>query len=37
MVPVTERRVERRIRVDAPVRQVQINRDYAALAQFDGT
>ncbi len=34
MVPVTEQRVERRIRIDRPVRQVQVNRDHAALAEF---
>jgi hypothetical protein len=36
IVPVTAQRVERRIPVDGPVRQVQINRDSAALAQFEG-
>ena len=35
MVPVTAQRVERRIAVDRPVRQVQVNRDHAALAEFD--
>jgi aminopeptidase N len=37
VVPVTERQVERRIPVDGVVRNVQVNRDSAALAQFDGT
>ncbi len=35
MVPVTERDVVRTIPTEAPVREVQINRDFAALAQFD--
>jgi hypothetical protein len=35
MVPVTEKRVEQRIPVDGAVRQVQVNRDSAALAEFD--
>ena len=37
MVPVTERRVERTIPVDGAVRQVQVNRDYAALAEIEGS
>lgn len=36
VVPVTEARVERRIPLDGPVRQVRINRDSAALAVFEG-
>jgi hypothetical protein len=35
MIPVTDRRVEHRIPVQSPVRQVQINRDSAALAEFE--
>jgi aminopeptidase N len=34
VVPVTEKQVERRIPVDGTVRQVQINRDSAAIAEF---
>jgi hypothetical protein len=34
MVPVTERRVEHRIPATGAVRQVQVNRDSAALAEF---
>jgi hypothetical protein len=34
IVPVTEKQVERRIPVDGTVRQVQINRDSAAIAEF---
>jgi hypothetical protein len=37
MVPVTDQRVEQRIPVEGPVRQVQVNRDSAALAEFDGS
>jgi predicted metalloprotease with PDZ domain len=37
IVPVTAQRVEQRIPVAGAVRQVQINRDSAALAQFEGT
>jgi hypothetical protein len=37
IVPVTAARVEQRIPVDGIVRQVQINRDSAAIAQFDGS
>jgi aminopeptidase N len=37
VVPVMSQRVEQRIPVDSTVRQVQINRDSAALAQFEGT
>ena len=36
MVPVTDKHVEQTIPIEAPVRQVQINRDSAALAHFDG-
>ncbi len=35
VVPVTERQVERSIPTDGVVRQVQVNRDAAALAEFD--
>jgi hypothetical protein len=35
MVPVTEKQVTRTITTDMPVREVQINRDFAALAEFD--
>lgn len=35
MVPVTEAQVERRIPTDGVVRAVRVNRDYAALAEFD--
>jgi len=35
IVPVTEREVVQKIRVEGGVRGVQINRDAAALAQFD--
>ena len=34
VVPVTEKQVEHRFRADAPVRQIQVNRDQAALAEF---
>jgi hypothetical protein len=34
MVPVTEKRVEQTIPTEGPVRQVQVNRDSAALAEF---
>jgi len=37
IVPVTASRVEQRIPVDGVVRQVQINRDSAAVAEFDGS
>jgi hypothetical protein len=37
MVPVTDKQVERVIPTSAPVRQVQINRDSAALAEFDAS
>jgi len=37
VVPVTDKHVEQRITGDSAVRQVQINRDYAALAEFDGS
>ncbi len=36
IVPVTEARVERRIPLEGPVRQVRVNRDSAALAVFEG-
>ena len=35
VVPVTDRQVVRAIPTDMPVREVQINRDFAALAEFD--
>ena len=35
VVPVQDRVVEHRFHADGPVRQVQINRDNAALAQFE--
>jgi hypothetical protein len=35
VVPLTDKRVERIVPVDSPVRQVQVNRDNAALAEFD--
>ena len=35
VVPVTDRRVERTIAADGPVKQVQVNRDYAAVAIFE--
>jgi hypothetical protein len=35
VVPVTDQRVERRIPTDGAVRQVQVNRDNAALAEFE--
>jgi hypothetical protein len=35
MVPVTDRQVVRTIATDIPVREVQINRDFAALAEFE--
>jgi len=33
---VTEERVERRLPLDGPLRQVRINRDHAALAVIEG-
>lgn len=36
VVPVTEERVERRLPLDGPLRQLRINRDNAALAVFEG-
>lgn len=36
VVPVADREVERTIATDGPVREVQVNRDFAALAEFDG-
>ncbi|HEY6361331.1 MAG TPA: M1 family aminopeptidase [Vicinamibacterales bacterium] len=35
VVPITERSVEHRFPAQGPVRQIQINRDYAALAEFE--
>ena len=35
VVPVTERHVDHRFRRKPPVRQIQVNRDHAALAQFE--
>jgi len=35
IIPVTDRRVEHRIPTDARARDVQINRDFAALAEFE--
>jgi hypothetical protein len=35
VVPVTDRRTERRIATTGVVRQVQVNRDFAAVAVFD--
>jgi hypothetical protein len=35
IVPVTDKQVTRSIQTDSPVRQVQINRDSASLAEFD--
>jgi len=35
VVPVTERRVEWAMPTDGAVRRVQINRDNAAIAEFD--
>jgi aminopeptidase N len=35
VVPVTEARIEQTITASGPVRQVQVNRDNAALAEFD--
>jgi len=35
IVPVTDERVEWTIAADRPVRQVQVNRDYAAVAVFE--
>ena len=34
-MPVTDKQVEHRFRAEAPVRQVQVNRDQAALAEFE--
>jgi aminopeptidase N len=36
MVPLTEPSVERTIATRGAVREVQVNRDYAALAEFEG-
>jgi hypothetical protein len=35
VVPVTERRVEQKIATEGTVRQVQVNRDFAAIAVFE--
>ena len=35
IVPVTDKQVTRTIQTESPVREVQINRDSAALAEFD--
>ena len=35
VVPVTERHVDHRFPAEAAVRQVQVNRDHAALAEFE--
>jgi aminopeptidase N len=35
VVPVTDRQVVREIPIEMPVREVQINRDFAALAEFE--
>ena len=37
MVPVTSQSVERKIPVDGPVRNVRVNRDNAAIAEFEGS
>jgi len=36
VVPVTDRQVEKRIPVAGAVKRVQVNRDFAAIAEFDG-
>ena len=36
LIPVTDRHVVRSIPADSPVREVQVNRDFAALAEFEG-
>jgi hypothetical protein len=35
VVPVTEKHVEHRFRAEGPVRQIQVNRDQAAIAHFE--
>jgi peptidase M1-like protein len=35
MVPVTDKQLTRAIPTDMPVREVQVNRDFAALAEFE--
>jgi hypothetical protein len=35
VIPVTEKRLDRKIPTDGAVRRVQINRDWAALAEFE--
>jgi aminopeptidase N len=37
VVPVTERTVEYRVPAASPVRQIQVNRDHAAIAHFEET
>jgi aminopeptidase N len=37
VVPITEKKVEHRFRADGPVRQIQVNRDQAALADFESS
>jgi hypothetical protein len=37
MIPISDKQLERKIRTDGAVRQVQVNRDSAALAEFDET
>ncbi len=35
MIPLTDRQVVRALPTNGPVREVQVNRDFAALAEFD--
>ena len=35
VVPVTDKQFEHRFRAEGPVRQIQINRDHAAIGQFE--
>jgi hypothetical protein len=35
MVPVTDKQTTRSIPTDMPVREVQVNRDFATLAEFE--
>jgi hypothetical protein len=37
VVPITEKKVEHRFRAESPVRQIQVNRDQAALADFESS
>jgi hypothetical protein len=37
VVPITEKKVEHRFRAEGPVRQIQVNRDQAALADFESS